>query len=61
MHLCFTMCCKRLDIYFIQLDFHPEHAELSLVWIKREGGWLLCFALLRAQPSWQQPESTPVT
>lgn len=38
MHLCFTTCCKRLDIYFIQLDFHPEHAERSLVWIKREGG-----------------------
>lgn len=30
-HLCFTVCCKRLDIYFIQLNVHPEQAELSLV------------------------------
>lgn len=48
MHLCFTTCCKRLDIYFIQLDFHPGHTELCLVWMKQEGG---CCASLSQEPS----------
>lgn len=29
-------------MYFIQLDFHPKHAELSLVWISGRVVAVLC-------------------
>lgn len=41
-HLCFTGCCKRLDIYFIQLDFHPGHAEFSMDGSKGKEVAVLC-------------------
>lgn len=45
MLLCFTACCKRGDIHFIRLDFHPE---LSFGSNWRQGG---CCALLSLEPS----------
>lgn len=54
-HLCFTGCCKRLDIYFIQLDFHPGHAEFFHR-VDQMGGKLLCFALLKPSPTSCTPD-----